>query len=157
MSQNKNPVPTKIMEINETRKTRISEIYKEAGLLHIRYEAEIEHKSNGQRKIGGKRTGCPEYSKLEKQIEYNNGDGRYYSLLMGREGKPGQYAVLLDFDNKADETSKSGLELMAKLKIDKYNAPKQSTPSGGFHYIFWVDEKKTKGIYWKPYGHDVQR
>ena len=66
MSQKQISVPTKIMEINETRKTRISEIYKEAGLLYIRYEAEIEHKSNGQQKIGGKRTGCPEYSKLEK-------------------------------------------------------------------------------------------
>ena len=136
-----------------TIKTKVSEVYKEAGLLYIRYNAEIETKSNGQTKIAGKR---PAFSKIEKQLEYMNGDGRYYSLMMGRECKPGQWAVLLDFDNKADETSKSGLELMAKLDIDKYNAPKQSTPSGGFHYTFWVD-KKTKGIYWIAYGHDVQR
>ena len=126
-----------------TIKTKISEIYKEAGLLYIRYNAEIETKSNGQKKIAGKR---PAFSKIEKQKEYNKGDGRYYSLLMGREGKPGQYAVLLDFDNKCDENHKSGLELMAKLKMDKYNAPKQSTPSGGFHYIFWVDEKQKEFI-----------
>ena len=35
---------------------------------------------------------------------------------------------------------------MAKLLMDKYNAPKQTTPSGGFHYIFYVDEKQKEFI-----------
>ena len=65
---------------------------------------------------------------------------------MGREYQPGKFAVLLDFDNKAEANSKSGLELMAKLLMDKYNAPKQTTPSGGFHYIFYVDEKQKEFI-----------
>ena len=97
--------------------------------MYIRYDAEIETKSNGQKKIGGKRTGCPAFSKIEKQPE--NQKGKYYSLLMGREFQPGTWAVLLDLDNKAEENSNSGLELMEKLKMDSYKAPKQSTPSGG--------------------------
>ena len=128
----------------DSKNPKISDIYKEAGLMYIRYDAEIETKSNGQKKIGGKRTGCPAFSKIEKQPE--NQKGKYYSLLMGREFKPGQWAVLLDFDNKAEENSKSGLELMEKLKMDSYKAPKQSTPSGGFHYLFWVDAKQKEHI-----------
>ena len=64
-------------------KNKISQIYTEAGLIYIRYDAEIETKCNGQQKIGGKRTGCPTFSKLEKQPEDQK--GKYYSLLMGRE------------------------------------------------------------------------
>ena len=115
---------------------KISEIYNESGIMYIRFDADIDSKPNGQKKIGGKRNSVA-FSKLEKQPE--NQKGKYYSLLMGREYKPGKFAVLLDFDNKADETNKSGLELMAKLNMDQYKAPKQMTPSGGFHYIFWVD------------------
>ena len=128
--------------MNSTPK-KVSEIYRESGIMYIRFDADIETKPNGQKKIGGKRNSIP-FSKLEKQPE--NQKGRYYSLLMGREFKPGQYAVLLDFDNKADETTKSGLDLMAKLNMDQYKAPKQKTPSGGFHYIFWVDEKQKEHI-----------
>jgi hypothetical protein len=65
---------------------------------------------------------------------------------MGREFKPGRFAVLLDFDNKADETSKSGLDLMDLLDMDQYDAPKQYTPSGGYHYIFYVNEKQKDHI-----------
>ena len=31
---------------------------------------------------------------------------------MGREFKPGRWSILLDFDNKADEVSHSGLDLI---------------------------------------------
>ena len=111
-----------------------SQLYGEAGLTYIRFDATIETKPNGQKKIGhGK---GPSYSKLEKQPVYKKGDGRYYSLLMGREIKPGRFVVLLDFDNKEDENSKNGLELVKKLKLNKRGAPKQSTPSKGFHYLF---------------------
>ena len=37
----------------DSKKPKISDIYKEAGLMYIRYDAEIETKSNGQKKIGG--------------------------------------------------------------------------------------------------------
>ena len=67
-----------------------SEIYGQAGLIYIRYHAEIEDKATGQKKIGGKR---PAFSKIAKQIKYEAGAGRYYSLLMGREFKPGRFAV----------------------------------------------------------------
>ena len=50
---------------------------------------------------------------------------------MGREFKPGRWSILLDFDNKDDETSHSGFELVEKLNMDQYDAPKQKTPSGG--------------------------
>ena len=56
---------------------------------------------------------------------------------MGLEFKPGRWTILLDFDNKADDASHSGLDLAKKLNTDQYDAPKQKTPSGGFHYIFY--------------------
>ena len=118
-------------------KMTYGKLYGEAGLMYIRFDAPIEDKPNGQKKIGHGRG--PSYSKLEKQPIYKKGDGRYYSLLMGREFKPGRFVILLDFDNKEDETSKNGLELIRKLKMNKRGAPKQSTPSGGFHYLFYVD------------------
>ena len=128
-----------------TGTTLISDIYKQSGIMYIRFDSEIDIKANGQKKIGGRRN-CVSFSKLEKQPEYKKGDGRYYSLLMGREFKPGRFAVLLDFDNKADEANKSGLDLMELLDMDQYDAPKQFTPSGGYHYIFWVDEKQKDHI-----------
>ena len=121
---------------NPTMRMTATQLYKEAGLIYIRYNATIEDKPNGQRKIGGTR---PAFSKIDKQMDYAAGSGRYYSLLMGREIKPGQFAILLDFDNKDEGDVKSGMEVAAKLNIDQYKAPKQKTPSGGLHYIFWVD------------------
>ena len=50
--------------------------------------------------------------------------------------------MLLDLDNKEDETSKNGNDLIALLNLDDYDAPKQSTPSGGVHYLFYVDTKQ---------------
>ena len=61
---------------------------------------------------------------------------------MGRECQPGRFVILLDFDNKGDEDSKNGLELIKLLKIQNMGAPEQSTPSGGFHYLFFVDEQQ---------------
>ena len=52
-----------------------SEIYGQAGLIYIRYNATIEEKANGQKKIGGT---SPPFSKIDKQIEYGAGSGRYY-------------------------------------------------------------------------------
>ena len=98
---------------NNTKMT-YGKLYREAGLMYIRYDASIESKPNGQKKIGHGRG--PSYSKLEKQPTYKNGDGRYYSLLMGRELKPGRFVLLLDFDNKEDDTSNNGLELLKKAK-----------------------------------------
>ena len=75
----------------EPRQMKVSQIYKESGLLYIRYDANIKHNSYGQKKIKFNR---PAFSKITNQIEYGKGSGRYYSLLMGREIKPGQYAIL---------------------------------------------------------------
>ena len=63
-----------------------AQIYGDAGLVYIRYHAQIETKSNGQKKIGGSR---PPFSNITKQIDYASGSGEYYSLLMGREFKTG--------------------------------------------------------------------
>ena len=49
---------------------------------------------------------------------------------MGREIKPGRWSMLLVFDNKADEVSRSGLDLINKLNMDQYSAPKQTTLRG---------------------------
>ena len=48
-----------------TRKVKISDLYGEAGLIYIRYHAEIETKSNGQKKIGGNR---PSFSRIGRQF-----------------------------------------------------------------------------------------
>ena len=90
---------------NATSKLSPAQIYGDAGLIYIRYHAQIEAKPNGQNKIGGSR---PAFSKITKQIDYASGSGNYYSLLMGREFKPGRWSLLLDFDNKAEEATHSG-------------------------------------------------
>ena len=120
-----------------------AQIYGDAGLIYIRYRAQIEAKPNGQKKIGGSR---PAFSRTTKQMDYELGSGDYDSLLMGREFKPGRWSILLDVDNKADEATQSGLVLAKKLNMDQYNAPKQKTPSGGLHYIFYVDAQQKDQI-----------
>ena len=65
---------------------------------------------------------------------------------MGREFKPGRWVLLLDFDNKVEGDSRNGLELISKLKMDQYNAPCQTTPSGGYHYLFFVDAEQKDQI-----------
>ncbi|MFM7979487.1 MAG: hypothetical protein ACKPKO_09245, partial [Candidatus Fonsibacter sp.] len=110
--------------------------------IFIIYHAQIESKPNGQKKIGGSR---PAFSKITEQINYGPDSGDYYCLLMGREFKPGRWLILLDFDNKAEETTHSGLDLAKKLNMDQY-APKQETPSGGLHYIFYVDAQLKEHI-----------
>ena len=114
-----------------------SRLYRQAGLTYIRFDAPIETKPNGQKKIGGGNR--PAFSKILEQPEYGKGSGKFYSLLTGREFQPGRFLVLLDFDNKSDATSKNGLELIELLKVDERGAPEQSTPSGGYHYLFYVE------------------
>ena len=125
------------------RNMTLKQIYAEAGLTYIKYDGVIETKPNGQKKIGG---GRPKFSKIEKQIEYNKGEGKHDSLLMGREIKEGRWVVLLDFDNKEDENSKSGMELAKMLNMDGYGAPKQFTPSGGVHFLFTADASQKDNI-----------
>ena len=84
---------------NTTSKLSPAQIYGDAGLIYIRYHAQIETKSNGQKKIGG--TTRPAFSKITKQIDYGSKSGDYYSLLMGREFKPSRWSILLDFDQKS--------------------------------------------------------
>ncbi|MFM7978807.1 MAG: hypothetical protein ACKPKO_05775, partial [Candidatus Fonsibacter sp.] len=120
-----------------------AQIYGEAGLIYIRYHAQIETKPNGQKTIGGS---PPALSKNTKQIDYTSGSGNYYSLLMGRQFKPGCWPVLLDFDNNADDASQSGIDLINKLNMDPYDAPKQKTSSGGFHVIFYFEAQQKDRI-----------
>ena len=113
---------------NATSKLPPAQIDGDAGLIYIRYHAQIETKPSGQKNIGGSR---PAFSKITKHINYASGSGDYHSLLVGREFKPGRWSILLDFDNKADEASHSGLDLVKILNMDQYDAPKQKIPSGG--------------------------
>ncbi|MFM7978099.1 MAG: hypothetical protein ACKPKO_02180, partial [Candidatus Fonsibacter sp.] len=52
----------------------------------------------------------------------------------------------MDLDNKADDASRSGLDLAKKLNMDQYDAPKQKTPSKGLQYIFYVDAQQNEHI-----------
>ena len=70
----------------------------------------------------------------------------FYSLLLWREFKPDQYAVLLDFGNKDEGNVKNGLVLAEELDMDPYAAPKQYTPSGGLHYMFNTDNEQANRI-----------
>ena len=128
----------------EMTKMTHSAIYEEANLLFIRFDAPIEEKANGQKKIGtGKR---PAYSKITEQVKYPKGSGKFYSLLMGREFQPGRFVILLDFDNKAEGETRSGLELAELLDLDRRKAPKQTTPSGGLHYLFYASARQAKEL-----------
>ena len=89
---------------NVTSKLSPAQIYGDAGLIYIRYHGSIETKPSGQKKIGGSR---PAFSNIARQIDYASGSGDYYSLLMGREFKPGRWSILLDLDNKAEETTRA--------------------------------------------------
>ena len=120
-----------------------SQIYGEAGLIYIRFPGRVEDKPGGQKKIGGSR---PAFSRITKQLPYGPGAGSCYSLLMGREFRPGRWAILLDFDNKSDEHARSGLELVERLNMRQHGAPCQSTPSGGFHFIFYVDAEQRQHL-----------
>ncbi|MFM7982925.1 MAG: hypothetical protein ACKPKO_26735, partial [Candidatus Fonsibacter sp.] len=117
---------------NTTNTSTLSpaQIYGDANMIFIRYHAQIETKPNGQKKIGGSR---PAFSKIKEQTNYGSNSGDYYSLLMGREFKPGCWSILLDFDNKADDASRSGTDLAKMLNMEQYDAPKQKTPSKGLH------------------------
>ena len=70
-------------------------IYGDAGLIYIRYDAEIVTKSNGDKKIGGSR---PPFKGQQERKIYGPDAGDYFSLLMGKEFKPGRWSILLDFD-----------------------------------------------------------
>ena len=137
MKRLKETPPIKVKDMtSQPRTITPAKIYGDAGLLYIRYHATIETKPNGQKKVGGPRTA---FSKIMKQIEYQHDAGKYHSLLMGREFQPGRWAILLDFDNKVEGESRNGLELITKLNMNQHEAPCQTTPSGGCHYIFYVD------------------
>ncbi len=67
------------------------QIYGDAGLIYIRYHAQIETKPIGQKNIGGSR---PAFSNITKQLTYSSSAGEYYALLMGREFRPGRWWIL---------------------------------------------------------------
>ena len=121
-----------------------TKVYGEAGLIYIRAPFKVETRENGQKKI--KANPFPNHAAIKKQITYNNKSGDYYSLLMGREFKPGRWVVLLDFDNKEEDGSRNGMELIEKLKMDSRSAPCQLTPSKGRHYLFYVTAAQKEQI-----------
>ncbi|MFM7984040.1 MAG: hypothetical protein ACKPKO_32415, partial [Candidatus Fonsibacter sp.] len=128
-----------------------AQIYGDANLIFIRYHAQIETKPNGHKKIGGTR---PAFSKIKEQINYGPNSGKYYSLLMGREFKPGRWSILLDFDNKSDDATHSGLDLAKKLNMDQYDAPQtedslQGTP------LRILRRCPAKGAYHLTHDHNV--
>ena len=64
--------------MNSNSKMTYSQLYGQAGLTYIRFDAPVETKPTGQKKIGaGNRPAC---SKIVSQPAYGKGDGRYYSL-----------------------------------------------------------------------------
>ena len=84
---------------------------------------------------------------MTEQVKYGKKtSGKYYSMLKGREFKPDQYAMLLNVDNKVEGETSNGLDLVDELDMDQYFAPKQHTPSGGLHYIVYVDGEQAKRI-----------
>ena len=48
------------------------QIYGDAGIIYIRYHAQIETKPSGQKNIGGSR---PAFSKIKEQIDYSSNSG----------------------------------------------------------------------------------
>ena len=68
-----------------------------------------------------------EFSQISEHTRYGKGSGQYYSLLIGRAYQPHKYAILLEYDNKSEGDTQSGLDFVNELNIDQYNAPKQFT------------------------------
>ena len=129
---------------NQTQITSIIEqTYAQNNLLYIRFDGRIMKKPGGKKKIDGRR---PAFSQIAEQPKYNKHSGRYYSLLTGREYQPGRFLMLLDIDNKEEPGTRNGIEFMNLLNLDQYKAPKQQTPSGGFHYLFYADEAQKDRI-----------
>ena len=123
----------------------IVQTYEANNLLYIRYRATIIDKGEGKKKIGpGNRP--KNFPAIVKQIKYNDTSGKYYSLLMGKEYQPNRFVLLIDIDNKEEKGTINGIEFMNLLNLDQYQAPKQSTPSGGFHFLFYFDEKQKQLI-----------
>ena len=129
---------------NQTSQTKAAQLYAEAGLIYIRAPSKIETRENGQNTI--KANPFPNHAAIKKQLTYNKESGDYYSLLMGREYKPGRWVLLLDFDNKEEDGSKNGMELLQLLKMDSREAPCQKTPSAGKHYIFYATAAQKEQI-----------
>ncbi len=127
-----------------SNKQNHANLYGDAGLIYIRAPAKVESKANGQKKI--KANPFPNHALITKQPAYNKNSGDYYALLMGREFLPGRFVLLLDFDNKEEEGSKNGMELISKLKMDSYGAPCQKTPSGGKRYLFYATPAQKEHI-----------
>jgi hypothetical protein len=121
----------------------IEQTYVQNNLLYIRFDGKIIKKPGGKKKIDGRR---PAFSQITEQPKYNKYSGRYYSLLTGREYQPGRFLMLLDIDNKEEPGTRNGIEFMNLLNLDQYKAPKQQTPSGGFHYLFYADEAQKDRI-----------
>ena len=77
-----------LTQANTTRNAP-AQIYGDAGLIYIRYHAQIETKPNGQNNIGGAHIAL---RKITQQIDYASGEGKCYSLLIGRGFKPGRWS-----------------------------------------------------------------
>ena len=120
-----------------------STLYNGAGLIYIRAPSKVEARTNGQQKI--KANPFPNHALIKEQPKYGPNSGDYYDLLMGREFLPGRFALLLDFDNE-DDGAVNGMQLIDKLNMDQYKAPCQKTPSGGKHYLFYVDATQKEQI-----------
>ncbi len=129
---------------SQNNKQTHANLYGDAGLIYIRAPAKVDTRTNGQKKI--KANPFPNHALITKQPAYNKNSGDYYALLMGREFLPGRFVLLLDFDNKEEEGSKNGMELISKLKMDSYGAPCQKTPSGGKHYLFYATPAQKEHI-----------
>jgi len=128
---------------SQTTKQTHSNLYGSAGLIYIRAPSKVETRTNGQQKI--KANPFPNHALIKEQPKYGPNSGNYYALLMGREFLPGQFVLLLDFDNK-DDGAVNGMQLIQKLNMDQYGAPCQKTPSGGKHYLFYVDAAQKEQI-----------
>ena len=126
----------------QSNKITHQQVYGDAGLIYIQAPAKYETKANGQKKIKG--SPFPTHASITTQPKYGPNAGNYYTLKMGTEFEPGRWAILLDFDNKEEGGVRNGLDLVKKLDLNQYSAPKQLTPSKGCHCIFYLDAKQAE-------------
>ena len=120
----------------------IQELYRQSGLIYIYigYDVAIE------RQMAEKQKPSYMYSK-NGQIEYGKGSGQQFSLLIDREYKPKNYAILLNSDKnrtrcKHKTNKQNGCDLVGELNMDPYDAPKECIPSSGLHCILYVDQHR---------------
>lgn len=95
----------------------------------------------------GKKFQIPKgYNTFTKENTFIDNEWNSFMMRMGIEYEPKKYIILIDVDNHPNEKGvENGLDLWDIWNI-KTSTISEITPSGGYHYYFYVDEEQQKQL-----------